>query len=99
MAVLGRFNALSAREVAERTAMDKVAVSRAVARLVAARRVARETHDDDRRRSVLSLTPAGWKIHDVVAPLARKHEREVVDQLSEGELNVLVQILDKLSPM
>ena len=34
MAVLGRFPDLSANEVADRTAMDKVAVSRAVARLL-----------------------------------------------------------------
>ncbi|MET0550795.1 MAG: helix-turn-helix domain-containing protein, partial [Xanthomonas sp.] len=35
LAVLGRFPDLSATELAERTAMDKVAVSRAVASLVA----------------------------------------------------------------
>jgi len=34
IAVLGRFPGLSANGVAERTAMDKVAVSRAVARLL-----------------------------------------------------------------
>ena len=34
MAVLGRYPDLSASEVAQRTAMDKVAVSRAVARLL-----------------------------------------------------------------
>ena len=33
MAVLGRFPGLTAAEVTERTAMDKVQVSRAVARL------------------------------------------------------------------
>src|SRR5438552_936344 len=49
MAVLGRYPGLSASEVAQRTAMDKVAVSRAVAGLVEAGRVERETHDDDRR--------------------------------------------------
>ena len=53
MAVLGRYPDLSAGEVAERTAMDKVAVSRALARLVAAGRVDRASHDDDKRRSVL----------------------------------------------
>ena len=39
MAVLARFNGegMSAREVAERTAMDKVAVSRALARLALGR--------------------------------------------------------------
>ncbi len=36
IAVFGRFPGLSAREVAEKTAMDKVAVSRAVSRLRAA---------------------------------------------------------------
>ena len=39
MAVLGRYTGISAREVAERTAMDKVAVSRAVARLLESGRI------------------------------------------------------------
>src|SRR5215831_10188413 len=75
MAVLARFEGLSAREVAERTAMDKVAVSRALARLVEAGRVHRGTHEGDKRRSVLSLSEAGWQVHDVVAPMARARER------------------------
>lgn len=99
MAILARFPDSSAREVAEHGALDKVAVSRAVARLVAAGHVSRDTHDDDRRRSVLSLTAAGWKIHDVVAPLAREHEREVVAKLTADELATLTRILDKLSPV
>jgi len=81
MAVLARFDGLSAREVAERTAMDKVAVSRALARLVEAGRVHRSIHDDDKRRSVLSLTEAGWTMHDEVAPMARAREREVLAKL------------------
>jgi DNA-binding MarR family transcriptional regulator len=99
MAVLARFDALSAREVAERTAMDKVAVSRALARLVAAGRVSRTTHDGDKRRSVLGLTAAGWAIHDTVAPLAREHEREVLARLDAGEIATLTRILDKLAPV
>lgn len=99
MAVLGRWHGLSAREVAERTAMDKVAVSRAVTRLVAAGRVSRDTADDDRRRSVLNLTAAGWKIHDIVAPMARQHESDLLDKLERDELDTLVRILDKLSPV
>ena len=43
LAVLGRHPGISAREVAERTAMDKVAVSRAVASLLAAGRITRDT--------------------------------------------------------
>lgn len=96
MAVLGRFEGLSAREVAERTAMDKVAVSRALARLVAAGRVNRDTHDGDKRRSVLSLTEAGWAMHDEVAPMARAREREVLARLDAEEQAWLNRILDKL---
>jgi DNA-binding MarR family transcriptional regulator len=96
MAVLARFHGLSAREVAERTAMDKVAVSRALAGLVEAGRVHRETHGNDKRRSVLSLTEAGWHIHDDVAPMARAHERELLAKLDETERQWLTRILDKL---
>jgi len=96
MAVLARFHGLSAREVAERTAMDKVAVSRALAGLVEAGRVHRETHGNDKRRSVLSLTEAGWHIHDDVAPMARAHERELLAKLDENERQWLTRILDKL---
>jgi DNA-binding MarR family transcriptional regulator len=101
MAVLARFNGagMSAREVAERTAMDKVAVSRALARLTSAGRVSRATHGGDKRRSVLRLTAKGWKIHDTVAPRARAHERELLGHLSAEEKRVLTQILDKLAPV
>lgn len=96
MAVLARFEGMSAREVAERTAMDKVAVSRALARLVEAGRVNRDTHDGDKRRSVLSLTDAGWAMHDEVAPMARAREREVLAKLDIEERAWLTRILDKL---
>lgn len=96
MAVLARFDGCSAREVAERTAMDKVAVSRALARLVRDGRVARGTHDNDKRRSVLSLSTSGWAIHDVVAPMARAHERELLHQLDAEERAWLERILTKL---
>jgi len=99
--VLARFNGdgMSAREVAERTAMDKVAVSRALARLGSAGRVSRSTHGGDKRRSVLRLTAKGWKIHDTVAPRARAHERELLGHLTAEEKRVLTQILDKLAPL
>jgi DNA-binding MarR family transcriptional regulator len=64
--------------------------------LVEAGRVHRETHGNDKRRSVLSLTEAGWLIHDDVAPMARAREREVLAKLDAEEQQWLTQILDKL---
>jgi DNA-binding MarR family transcriptional regulator len=98
MAVLARYDGegLSARQVARLTAMDKVAISRALARLVGDGRVLRRTHRGDKRRSVLRLSAAGWRIHDVVAPLARRHEREFLERLDDEERRALASILDKL---
>lgn len=98
MAVLARFDTLSAREVAERTAMDKVAVSRALAGLVESGRVIRRMHAGDKRRSVLRLSASGWKIHDAVAPLARAQERKLLARLNVEEQGWLDQILEKLAP-
>ena len=96
VAVLGRYDGLSAREVAERTAMDKVAVSRAVAELMKDGRVRRATADHDKRQSVLSLTARGKKVYAEVAPLALEHERRLLAHLDADEQRWLGQIIDKL---
>ena len=75
LAVLARYPNLSAIEVAERTAMDKVAVSRAVQSLLAARRLVRGYDKGDRRRSILRLSAAGKSVYTRVAPLALGYER------------------------
>jgi DNA-binding MarR family transcriptional regulator len=96
IAVLGRFPGLSANEVAERTAMDKVAVSRAVARLLESGRLQRDLHDADRRRSVLELSPAGYEIFRAVAPLALAYETALLEALEPQERDTLLALLDKL---
>jgi DNA-binding MarR family transcriptional regulator len=96
MAVLGRFPGLSAAEVAERTAMDKVAVSRAVARLIQSCRVRRETDREDRRRSVLELTADGRRIYLRITPVLLRYESELLGSLPESERRSLMETLRKL---
>jgi DNA-binding MarR family transcriptional regulator len=96
IAVLGRYPGISAVEVAERTAMDKVAVSRALTRLIALGRVTRAPHDDDRRRSVLELSARGRKVYDEVVPRALHHEARLVGALDAEERRWLDRILAKL---
>jgi DNA-binding MarR family transcriptional regulator len=82
MAVLATTPGLSAAEVAQRTAMDKVAVSRAVASLLRARRIVRQTARADRRRSLLRLSEAGRKVYAQVVPVALAYERDLLAPLS-----------------
>src|SRR5471030_681309 len=70
MAVLGDTPGLSARQVAERTEMDKVQVSRAVQSLLAAKRLTRGADKDDGRVARLSLSERGLAIYREVVPLA-----------------------------
>jgi DNA-binding MarR family transcriptional regulator len=96
LAVLGRYPGLSASEVAERTAMDKVAVSRAVSRLLESGRLQRDLHDADRRRSVLELSEAGYAIFDEVVPLALDYERALLETLEPRERETLLALIEKL---
>lgn len=96
IAVLGRFPGLSAVEVAERTLMDKVAVSRAVTKLINSGRVDRQFADADRRRSILRLSADGRQVHDEIAPLALKFEEDLLHGLSEDEIQTLSVIMERL---
>lgn len=97
IAVLGRYADLSAVEVAERTRMDKVAVSRAVAELIDAGRLDRSTDPADRRRSVLNLSKAGRSMYEEIAPLALACEARLQSVLTDAERATLETILDKLT--
>src|SRR6478736_3145380 len=96
MAVLAANPGLSAAEVTARTAMDKVAVSRAVAALLAAGRLHRTTAPADRRRTHLALTAAGERVYARVVPMALEYERSLVAPLSKRDraaLDRLVRVL------
>jgi DNA-binding MarR family transcriptional regulator len=99
IAILGRFPGLSAVEVAERTFMDKVAVSRAVTKLIKNGRIDRQFADADRRRSILNLSEEGQQVHNEIAPLALDFESQLVADISEDDYKtfnaILEQLLDK----
>ncbi len=97
LAVLARHPGLSAAEVAERTRMDAVAVSRAVARLLAAGRLRRAVSRDDRRRSVLRVSASGAAVYREVAPLALSYERELLAALGPTESEALDRVLEALT--
>ncbi len=97
MAVLGGTPGLSAREVAQRTAMDKVQVSRAVANLVEENRVTRSSDAQDGRITRLSLTLRGQDIYDEIVPMALELEEEFFSTLSAEDRAHLDRVMVKLT--
>lgn len=96
MVVLAATPGLSAAEVAQRTAMDKVAVSRAVASLLARRRIERRAAAGDRRRAELRLAAAGARVHAQVVPFALAYERQLLGALDRSDRAALERLLVKL---
>jgi DNA-binding MarR family transcriptional regulator len=96
LAVLAFEPGLSAAAVAERTAMDKVAVSRAVSNLLRTHRVVRGFANADRRRSELRLSAEGEEVYRRVMPFARRYEQRLLADLSDAERAQLKKLLDHL---
>ena len=76
--------------------MDKVAVSRAVTKLIKSGRIDREFADADRRRSILNLSEEGRKVHNEIAPLALEFERELVQDIDQEDYERFNTILEQL---
>ncbi len=105
MAVLARFPGSSAQDLVARTRMDKVAVSRSVARLVDREMIDRNTSNHDRRRSTLALSAEGRAVYARIVPMARNCEAQLLDALTNRErialdklLAALQQAADALGP-
>lgn len=96
MAALGRFGALTASDVGQRTVMDKVAISRAVAALLKRRLVERVPDRADRRRATLRLSARGRAMHGKIVPLALAYEAKLYEALSPGERQAFDALSDRL---
>jgi DNA-binding MarR family transcriptional regulator len=77
--------------------MDKVAVSRAVSRLLEAGRIRRRFADADRRRSILELSDEGWDIYRKIAPVVLSYEAELLAGLDLSERRQLDRLLRRLA--
>ncbi len=96
MAVLGAEHSLSASEIVERASLDKVVVSRAIKGLHKAGFLRRDIDGKDKRRAVLSLTPAGHQAFAKVLPLVQQRENDLLKNLSPREKQILFKLMKKV---
>lgn len=97
MAVLAGFQPLSANGICQRTNMDKVRVTRAIARMIEAGLVSRQEDATDRRYVSLRLTTKGAEVYGQILPLVQAREAEILAALSAEEITALDTILRKLT--
>jgi DNA-binding MarR family transcriptional regulator len=97
MAVIGETPGLGASDIVARTAMDKVAVSRAVAGLLTQKHLKRVAASDDGRRAHLHLTTTGQDVYERIVPIAQAELARIAAALSAVEIMQLNKILEKLS--
>ncbi len=96
IALLGAPGSLTAQQVAEQAAMDKMTVSRAVSGLLKRDLVTRISSPTDRRARILRLTKLGQQIHDEIAPLAKEQEKVLLSGMSKTEIAQLFALLERL---
>jgi DNA-binding MarR family transcriptional regulator len=96
LAVIARYQPLTATQLANLTSSDAFKVARAIELLVRRGLIRRDIDKKDRRRASLNLTTEGRRIYKDIEKFSVRVERELVAALEERELAMLLQCLDKL---
>ncbi len=87
---------VSAAEITNSWAIEKMMVNRAIQRLVDNGCITRERDPNDRRRYRLALTTKGRKLYDKIAPTANKRYNELMSAIDSDETDALDRALQKI---
>jgi DNA-binding MarR family transcriptional regulator len=96
LANLGKFGAMTARDICSISHIEKTKVSRAVAALEQGGMLSRIPSETDRRAEVLSLTPRGSEVFAELGSLAVSFDRQLRDMLGRKEADRLTALLRRL---
>ncbi|MFN4203207.1 MAG: MarR family winged helix-turn-helix transcriptional regulator [Tabrizicola sp.] len=97
LANLGKFGAMTARDICTISHIEKTKVSRAVAALEQAGMLARAPSPTDGRAELLSLTDRGRAVFADLGGLALAFDRQLRAMLGEGDAGKLVALLRRLA--
>ena len=97
LAAVGFHGEISARDICKFTRLEKMPVSRAIAKLIRAGSLLQRPGSLDRRTNVLNLTPEGEKVHQKIIPLVKAQEERLLKGLSTQEREQLKALTVKLS--
>ncbi|MDB5509740.1 MAG: transcriptional regulator, MarR family [Hyphomicrobiales bacterium] len=96
LAQIGRFGSISAKDVSERTHLDRVAISRAASKCLSEGLIQEKQSTRDRRSKVLSFTPKGRALYKSIIPRACELSAMIEAGLTGAEVKTLKRLLGKL---
>ncbi len=96
MTTLAHYGPLPSGEIGLYVTLDRVAVSRAVARLVALGLATRTDNPDDQRTFMVDLTRHASRVYDRMAAEAIAIEERMLAALDEDEILMLLRVVDKI---
>ena len=96
LSVIEYFGPLSATEAGAHTSLEPAKVTRGIDTLAEQGLVVRREDGADRRRTILSLSAKGKRIHDKIEQVSRALEGELLSVLTPAEREMLYLVLDKL---
>ena len=94
--ILANYKQGTATDIVDYTAMDKVAVSRGVKKLLERGIIERKPDANDRRKQTLRLTDIGHEVYNEVIPKAIQYEEKIIEQLNAKDLADIDRIVNKL---
>jgi DNA-binding MarR family transcriptional regulator len=96
MANLYDYEPMTAKEIVNRSSINKVNVSRAIASLQNRNLIERHEDPTDRRRVLVCLTAQGKRILNDLIPLVKEAEQDMLSALTPDEQDTLIRLMDKV---
>jgi DNA-binding MarR family transcriptional regulator len=97
LANIGKFGAMTAKDICRVSHLEKTKVSRAIALLEQAGLLNRRVDKHDRRAETLTLTISGSKLFDDLGSRARKYDMDLRKKIGETQSASLILLLQELT--
>ncbi|MDF2116453.1 MarR family transcriptional regulator [Roseiarcaceae bacterium H3SJ34-1] len=96
LVTVAHYGPLASSDIGAHMTLDRMAVSRALNRLIELGLVRRRPHASDQRISTVSLTASGERSFDILAREAAALERKALQHFSTAEKTELLRLMEKL---
>ncbi len=97
LAVLANSQPLTAKQIGDKTNLEKMPASRAIKRMSDKSLVTKDENTQDKRSSLLCLTSKGVELYQALEPMVLQREQEVLSTLTRDEKATMQLILAKLT--